>query len=66
MSSPILLAQAARETGRLWTPEELALDQIKRCISGDLDPGQPGNVAWPIPRLDVETPEQHGRCHHCA
>jgi hypothetical protein len=39
---------------------------IEAAATGRLDPGQPGNVAWPIAPCRVETPEGHGRCGHCA
>jgi hypothetical protein len=39
---------------------------IESAIAGRFDPGQLGSVAWPIDRCRVETPEQHGRCGHCA
>jgi len=55
-----------------------AVEQAQRCIesaiagrfdpaiAGRFDPGEPGSVAWPIEPCRVETPEQHGRCGHCA
>ena len=66
LRSPMVLTQHLRETGEHATPEQLALKHINHCLSGAMDPGRPGSVAWLIPRLDVETPQQHGRCHHCA
>ena len=46
------------------------IEQARHCIeaavAGKFDPGQPGSVAWPIDPCCVETPEQHGRCVHCA
>lgn len=66
LTSSLVLMQHFRETGRRSTPLEPALGHINRCISGEIDPGQPGSVAWPIEPCRVETPEQHGRCIHCA
>src|SRR5262245_9526874 len=66
LTSPLVLAQRFRETGRRWTPDEIALEHISDAISGKDDPGQPGSVAWEIDPLSIETPEQHGRCRLCA
>lgn len=66
LSSRCVLEQHTRETGRVATPEELALDYINKAIAGDLDPSRHGSVAWAIDAPDVETPEQHGRCPLCA
>jgi hypothetical protein len=45
---------------------EQAFQCIEAAIAGKLDPGQPGDIAWPIEPCRVETPEQHGRFGHCA
>jgi hypothetical protein len=66
LSSSLVLAQHVRETGEHATSEQLARKHINRCLSGAIDPGTSESVAWLIPRLNVETPEQHGRCEHCA
>jgi hypothetical protein len=66
LSSPLVLRQHMRETGRRATPLELALGHITEAVSGQLDPGQPGSIAWRCDPCVIETPEQHGRCHHCA
>jgi hypothetical protein len=66
LSSPIVLMQHFQETGKKATPHELALGHIERCISGGLDPGREGSVAWECEPCDVQTPEQHGRCELCA
>jgi hypothetical protein len=46
--------------------EEKARMCIELAVAGRFDPGQPGSIAWPIEPCRVETPEQHGRCGHCA
>jgi hypothetical protein len=48
------------------TAEQKAVDAIERIVSGESDPGMESSVAWPIPRPSIESPEQHGRCTHCA
>jgi hypothetical protein len=48
------------------TAYQKAQRHIENAITGRLDPGQPGSVAWLIEPCRVETPEQHGRCGHCA
>jgi hypothetical protein len=45
---------------------ERACELIERYISGVMDPGTEGGVAWKCEPCDVESPEQHGRCHLCA
>src|SRR5438105_1507426 len=40
--------------------------QIEEAIGGFLDHGQPGSVAWKCNPCHTQTPEEHGRCHHCA
>jgi hypothetical protein len=45
---------------------EQARDLIEGLVAGAMDPDQAGNVAWKIDPPRVETPEQHGRCGHCA
>jgi hypothetical protein len=66
LTSPLVINQHSAERGRFVTPSELSLEYITRAVSGEFDPGQPGSVAWPIEACRVETPEQHGRCGHCA
>ena len=45
-----------------WCNHERALEHIARTLAGDNDSN---DFARPVvPRL--ETPEEHGRCHHCA
>jgi hypothetical protein len=48
------------------SPVEKARICIEQAIAGRFDPGEEGSVAWPIEPCRVETPEQHGRCGHCA
>jgi hypothetical protein len=48
------------------TAQGQALDYINHAIEGKDDPDRPTSGAWRIPPCDVETPEQHGRCIHCA
>jgi hypothetical protein len=45
---------------------ERARETIAELISGARDPGPPDSVAWKCDPCDIETPEQHGRCPHCA
>jgi hypothetical protein len=66
LDSPLVLDQHFRETGKRATAGELALAHINKCVSRSLDPGKPGSVAWKIVALDVELPEEHGRCPLCA
>jgi hypothetical protein len=66
LTSPLVLRQHMQETGRRVTPLELSLEHINDAVSGRLDPGQPGSVAWKCDPCAIETPEPHGRCHHCA
>jgi hypothetical protein len=48
------------------TAEQKAVRYIRQAVAGEMDTGAEGNVAWMIPPPSIETPEQHGRCQHCA
>src|SRR5205807_9123739 len=48
LSSESVLMLRWRETGRRWTPEEIALEHIRDAITGKDDPGRPNSVAWKI------------------
>jgi hypothetical protein len=47
------------------TPMSRMLGYINETLAGDFDPA-PGRVAWKCEPCDMESPEQHGRCHLCA
>jgi hypothetical protein len=66
LTSSVVILQHMQEKGRRVTPLELSLEYVTKAVSGQFDPGQVGSVAWKIGALDAETPEQHGRCYHCA
>jgi hypothetical protein len=48
------------------TAEQKAVRLIREAIAGKMDPGEEDSVAWRIEPPTIETPEQHGRCRHCA
>lgn len=66
LTSQVVLTQHWRETGKRATPYELSLAYVVNCTSGAMDPGKEGGVACPCQPCQIETPEQHGRCRHCA
>ena len=47
-----------------------ATEKARACIalyvSGAMDPGREGSVAWKCEPCRVETPAEHGTCMHCA
>ena len=45
-----------------WMNEQQALDIIRRVLAGEFDQDHYGLVA----PHQIQTPSQHGRCHHCA
>ena len=45
-----------------WMTREKALDIIRRVIAGEFDHEHYGNIK----RQRMQTPAEHGRCHHCA
>lgn len=45
-----------------WCDEPQALEYIRATIAGDYDRS---DFAHEV-NANIETPEQHGRCHHCA
>jgi hypothetical protein len=48
------------------TAEQKAAGYIRDAVAGKFDDGVEGGVAMKCEPCDVETPEQHGRCQHCA
>jgi hypothetical protein len=65
-TSPALLWQEFRETGRRWTPTGLALRYFHDALGGKFDPDRPDGVAWRIDPPHIEDPAAHGRCPLCA
>ena len=45
-----------------WMNNERALDIIRRVLAGEFDDEHYGVV----PARRLQTPAEHGRCHHCA
>lgn len=45
-----------------WMTREQALDIIRRVVAGEFDHEHYGTIE---PRR-LQTPAEHGRCHHCA
>jgi hypothetical protein len=48
------------------TAREKARNCIALYVSGAMDPGREQAVARACEPCRIETPEQHGRCGHCA
>jgi hypothetical protein len=66
LTSTLVLMQHWQETGRRETPHQLGAGYIRNAVAGKCDPEAEGTVAWAIEPPRIETPEQHGRCAHCA
>ena len=45
-----------------WMTESEAVSIIRRVLAGEFDHEQYGT----IDRRRLQTPKEHGRCHHCA
>ena len=45
-----------------WMTQPKALSLIRRVLAGEFDHDRYGTVD----RRQIQTPEQHGRCQHCA
>jgi len=45
-----------------WCAGAEALDYIRRAIAGEYDDADYASTVAPV----IDTPEQHGRCAHCA